>query len=56
MLLLSSFDVRSSLEVKEVVVEVFPLTLREALEPLKFVEDVAVVLLDLKKRATKGFI
>ena len=55
--LLPSFDVRSGLgvEVVEVVVEVFPLTSGEALEPLEFVEDVAGVLLDLKGRAVEGF-
>ena len=55
MLSLSSFDIRSSLGVEEVEVEVFSLTLEEALEPLEFVEDVTGVLLDLKKRAVEGF-
>ena len=55
LLSLSSFDIRSSLGVEEVEVEVFSLTLEEALEPLEFVEDVTGVLLDLKKRAVEGF-
>ena len=46
---LHSFDMRSGLRVEEVVVEVFLLTLGEALEPLEFVEDVAGVLLDLER-------
>ena len=55
MLSLPSFDVRSGLGVEEVEVEVFPLTLGEALEPLEFVEDVAGVLLDLEGGAVEGF-
>ena len=47
LLLLSSFDVRSGLKVKEVVVEVFPLTSEEALKPLEFVEDIVESLSDL---------
>ena len=54
--LLSSFNVRSCLEVEEVEMEVFSLTLGEALEPLEFVEDVAGVLLDLEGEAVEGFI
>ena len=53
--LLPSFDVRSGLGVEEVEVEVFPLILGEALEPLEFVEDVAEVLLDLEGGAVEGF-
>ena len=53
--LLHSFDVRSGLEVVEVVVEVFPLTSGEALEPLEFVEDVAGVLSDLERGVVEGF-
>ena len=55
MLLLPSFDMRSGLGVEEVVVEVFPLTSEEALEPLEFVKDVAGVLLDLEGGAVEGF-
>ena len=53
--LLSSFNVRSCLGVEEVEVEVFSLTLGEALEPLEFVEDVAGVLLDMEGEAAEGF-
>ena len=53
--LLPSFDMRSGLGVEEVVVEVFPLTLGEALEPPEFMEDVAGVLSDLEGRAAEGF-
>ena len=52
---LPSFDVRSGLGVEEVEVEVFPLTLGEALEPLEFMEDVTGVLLDLEEGAVEGF-
>ena len=53
---LSSFDMRSGLEVEEVEVEAFPLTLGEALKPPEFMEDVARVLLDLEERAIEGFV
>ena len=53
--LLPSFDMRSGLGVEEEEVEVFPLTLGEALEPPEFVEDVAGVLLDLEGGAAEGF-
>ena len=56
LLSLPSFNMRSGLGVEEVVEEVFPLTLREALEPLDFVEDMAGVLSDLKGGAVEGFI
>ena len=51
---LSSFDVRSGLGVEKEV-EVFPLTLGEALEPPEFVEDVVGVLSDLEGRVAEGF-
>ena len=54
--LLPSFDMRSGLGVKEVKVEVFLLTLREALEPPEFVDNIAGVLLNLKEEAVEGFI
>ena len=53
--LLPSFDVRSGLGVEEEVVEVFPLTLGEALEPPEFMEDVVAVLSDLEGGAAEGF-
>ena len=53
--LLPSFRVRLGLGVEEMVVEVFPLTLGEALEPLEFMEDVARVLSDLEGGAVEGF-
>ena len=56
LLSLPSFNMRSGLGVEEVVVEVFPLTSGEALEPPEFMEDVAGVLLDLKGGAPEGFI
>ena len=56
LLSLSSFNVRSCLGVEEVEVEVFPLTSGEALEPPEFVEDIAEVLLDLKRGAAEGFV
>ena len=52
---LPSFNVRSGLGVEEVEMEVFPLTLGEALEPLEFVEDMAEVLLDLEEGVVEGF-
>ena len=52
---LPSFNVRSGLGVEEVEVEVFPLTLGEALEPLEFMEDVVGVLSDLEGGAAEGF-
>ena len=55
LLSLPSFDVRSGLGVEEVVVEVFPLTSGEVLEPLEFMEDVAGVLSDLERRVAEGF-
>ena len=57
--LLSSFNVRSGLReevVVVVVVEVFLLTLREALEPPEFMEDIVGIFLDLEEGAMKGFI
>ena len=56
LLSLPSFNMRSGLGVEEVMVEVFPLTLREALEPPEFVEDVVGVLLDLEEGAMEGFV
>ena len=53
--LLPSFNVRSGLGVEEVVVEVFPLTSGEALEPPEFMEDVVGVLSDLEEGAVEGF-
>ena len=53
--LLPSFNVKSGLGVEEVKVEVFLLTLGEALEPLEFMEDVVGVLLDLEGRAVEDF-
>ena len=44
---------RSGLGVKEKEVEVFPLTLGEALEPPEFMKDVAGVLLDLEGVCTE---
>ena len=41
---LPSFNMRSGFEVEEVVVEVFPLTSGEALEPPEIMEDVTGVL------------
>ena len=55
LLLLPSFNVRSGLGVEVVVVEVFPLTLREALEPLEFMEDVAEILSDSEGGAVDSF-
>ena len=52
---LSSFNMRSGLGVEEVVMEVSPLILREALKPLEFMEDLAGVLLDLDGEAMEGF-
>ena len=43
---LPSFDMRSGLRVEEEVVEVFPLTSGEALEPPEFMEDVAGVCME----------
>ena len=56
LLSLPSFDVRSGLGVEEEVVEVFPLTSGEALEPLEFVVDVVEVLLDLEGGAAESFV
>ena len=53
--LLPSFNTRSGLGVEEVVVVDISLTLGEVLEPLKFVEDVVRVLLDLEEGAAEGF-
>ena len=53
--LLPSFDMRLGLGVEEVVVVDIPLTSGEVLEPLKFVEDVVRVLLDLEGGAAEGF-
>ena len=50
---LSSVNMRSGLEVEVVVVEVFPLTLGEALKPPEFMEAVAGVLLDLERVCMK---
>ena len=55
LLLLPRFDVRSSLRVEEVEMEVFPFTLGEALEPPEFMDDVAGVLSDLEGGAVEGF-
>ena len=55
LLLLPSFDMRSGLALEVVVVEVFPLTLGEALEPLEFMEDVVEVLSDLEEKVTEDF-
>ena len=55
LLLLPSFDMRSGLGMEEEVVEVFPLTSEEALEPPEFVEDVVGVLLDLEGGVADSF-
>ena len=55
LLSLPSFDVRSGLGVEEEVVEVFLLTLGEALEPPEFIEDVVGVLSDLEGVVAEGF-
>ena len=47
---------RSGLEVEEVEMEVFSLTLGEVLEPSEFMEDVVGVFSDLKERAVEGFV
>ena len=55
LLSLPSFNMRSGLGVEEKEVEVFPLTLGEALDPSEFMEDVVEVLSDLEGRAVEGF-
>ena len=52
---LPSFDMRSGLRGEVVEVEVFPLTLGEALEPPEFMEDVVGVLSDLEEGEIEGF-
>ena len=52
---LPSSNTRSGLGVEEVEMEVFPLTLGEALKPLEFMEDVVGVLSDLEGRVVEGF-
>ena len=56
LLSLPSFNMRLGLRVEEEVVDVFPLTLGDALEPPEFIEDMAGVLLDLEGGVVEGFV